>query len=96
MIAGIFSKVILTDGNVVFGFLLTLITVLVGLIVFFVSFIEFVKEKKAGINPALTSELTEAKNTDKLLEEKPFEPVQSVTENSTELLLVENKTRKIK
>ncbi|MCA1622464.1 MAG: hypothetical protein LC778_01455 [Acidobacteria bacterium] len=50
----------------------------------------------AKTNPALTSELTEAKNTGKLLEEKRFEPIPSVTENSTELLFVENETRKIK
>ncbi len=96
MISGIFFKVILTDNDVSFGTSLIFITVFTGLIIFFVSFIESVKEKKAGINPALTSELTEAKDTDKLLEEKPFEPVQSVAENSTELLSVKNKTRKIK
>ena len=32
--------------------------------------------------------------TNKLLEDKPFETISSVTENSTELLLVENKTRR--
>lgn len=37
----------------------------------------------------------ESKETAKLLEEKPFEPVPSVIENSTELFPVENKTRKI-
>ena len=36
----------------------------------------------------------EAKETGKLLEERPFEPVASVTENSTELFPIENKTRK--
>lgn len=35
------------------------------------------------------------KETTKLIEEKPFEPIQSVTENSTELLFVENKTKKL-
>ncbi len=59
-------------------------------------FNESLKEKKAKINPARSDELIEAKDTGKLLEEKHFEPVPSVTENSTELLLVENKTRKIK
>lgn len=37
----------------------------------------------------------ESKKTAKLLEEKPFEPVPSVIENSTELLPVENETRKL-
>lgn len=36
----------------------------------------------------------ESKKTGKLIEEKPFEPFGSVVENSTELLAVENKTRK--
>jgi predicted amidophosphoribosyltransferase len=36
-----------------------------------------------------------SKETAKLLEEKPFEPVPSVIENSTELFPIENKTRKL-
>ena len=35
-----------------------------------------------------------SKPTNKLIEDKPFEPIGSVTENSTELLHVERKTRK--
>lgn len=96
MISGIFYKVILTDNDVSFGISLIFITVFTSLILFFVSFIESVKEKKAGINPVLKSELTEAKDTGKLFEENFFEPIQSVTENSTELFSVESKTRKIK
>ncbi len=96
IISGIFLKVILTDNEVSFGISLIVITISMVLIILFVSFDLFVKERKAQINPALTSELTEKKDTGKLLEEKPFEPAQSVTENSTELLSVENKTRKIK
>jgi predicted amidophosphoribosyltransferase len=41
------------------------------------------------------AEQFESKETAKLLEEKPFEPVPSVVENSTELFPVENKTRKL-
>lgn len=96
MISGIFFKVILTDNEVSFGISLIVITISTVLIILFASFDVFVKERKAQINPALTSELTEAKDTGKLLEEKTFQPVQNVTENSTELLLVENKTQKIK
>ena len=36
----------------------------------------------------------ESKETRNLLEDKPFEPAASVVENSTELLHIENKTRK--
>ncbi|HEX8367032.1 MAG TPA: zinc ribbon domain-containing protein [Pyrinomonadaceae bacterium] len=38
---------------------------------------------------------SEAKETAKLLVDKPFAPVGGVTENSTELLFAENKTRKL-
>jgi len=41
-----------------------------------------------------TVEKFESKDIAKLLEEKPFEPVPSVVENSTELFPIENKTRK--
>lgn len=40
-------------------------------------------------------ERPESKETAKLLEEKPFEPVPSVIENSTELFPVESKTRRL-
>jgi Na+/melibiose symporter-like transporter len=96
IISGIFFKVILTDNDVSFGIIMICNTVIAGLMILLISFNQYVRERKAGVNPALTSELTEAKDTGKLLEEKPFELVPSVAENSTELLLVENKTRKIK
>ena len=38
----------------------------------------------------------ESKVTQKLLEDKPFEPLSSITENPTELLAAEQKTRKFK
>jgi ABC-type bacteriocin/lantibiotic exporter with double-glycine peptidase domain len=51
-------------------------------------------EDEAKTSPLTTDEL-EAKETAKLLEEKPFEPAaRSVTENTTGLLYVEQKTKK--
>jgi hypothetical protein len=94
IISSIFFKVILKDNNVSFGISLIVITVSTVWIILCASYFQFAKERKAQINPAMTSELTDKKDTGKLLEEKPFEPVQSVTENSTELLSVENKTQK--
>jgi hypothetical protein len=41
-----------------------------------------------------TTEQLESKETVKLLEERPFAPVPSVAENSTELIPIENKTRR--
>jgi len=62
----------------------------------FVVLNESIKEKKAKSNSALIEEIPESIKTGKLLEEKPFEPAATITENSTELLFVENKTQKIK
>ncbi len=42
------------------------------------------------------ADLPSQKETTKLLEEKPFAPVTSVTENSTELLFSSNKTKKMR
>ncbi len=92
----IFSKMILSGANVLAGILIIAFFIFAVLSLIFVILNESTKEKKAKINPALADELAGAKNTGKLLEEKPFEPVPSVTENSTELLFAENKTRKIK
>ena len=92
----IFSKMILSGANVLAGILIIAFFIFAVLSVIFVILNESTKEKKAKKNPVLADELTGAKDTGKLLEEKPFEPVSSVTENSTELLFAENKTRKIR
>jgi hypothetical protein len=42
------------------------------------------------------NEELESKETVKLLEDKPFEPVPQVVENTTELFPIENRTRKFK
>ncbi|HEX8130347.1 MAG TPA: hypothetical protein VF527_14680 [Pyrinomonadaceae bacterium] len=55
------------------------------------------ERSKAGANKferSRTEEL-ESKETVRVLEGKSFEPAQSVVENSTELLPIENKTRKL-
>ena len=73
---------------------------LIGFILFaflsliFVFFNEGLKEKKAKLNNAMTSKLEEKSDAARLLEDKPFEPLLSVTENSTDLLYTRNKTRK--
>ncbi len=90
------TKVVLTGTNVFAAVLPVAFFIFAILSLVFVVLNESLKEKKAKMNPALADEITEAKNTGKLLEEKHFEPAASVTENSTELLFVENKTRKIK
>ncbi len=92
----IFSRTILSGVNVLAGILLIAFLIFAILSLIFVFFNESLKEKKAKINPVLADELAGAKDTRKLLEERHFESVSSVTENSTEFLFAENKTRKIK
>jgi hypothetical protein len=76
-----------------------------GMIIFFlletilgaVGYYQRKERSKAGPNKfdQSATEQTESKATAKFLEAKPFEPVPSAVENSTELLPIENKTRKL-
>lgn len=95
MIYGIFTSMILTGNRVWFGILLIAFIVFAALLEVYVFLSEELKEKKEKYRFQPKNELAEPKITDKLLEEKPFEPVASVTENSTELLFVKNKTTKL-
>lgn len=88
------QKFIVSGTNVYAGLLLIAFFVFAFLSLVFVIFNESLKEKKAKLNYN-SNELTGAKDTGKLLEDKPFVPAAaSVTENSTELLLTKNDTRK--
>jgi len=89
------TKFVITGTNIFAAVLLISFFVFAFLSLIFVVFNETLKEKKQKINPGLSTELTEPKNTGKLLEEKLFEPAASVTENSTELLYAENRTKKL-
>lgn len=89
------TKVLLTGTNVFATVLLISFFVFAILSLIFVVLNESLKERRAKGNPRLVNELNEVKNTGKLLEDKPFEPAASVTENSTELLYTKNKTQKL-
>lgn len=91
----IITKVILSGNSVFGGIMLIAFVIFAALSLAYVVFNEDLKERKQKANPALANELAEGKETGKLLEEKPFEPVPSVTENTTDLLYAERKTRKL-
>lgn len=91
----IITKVILSGNSVFGGILLIAFIVFAALTLAYVAFNEDLKERKQKMNPTLKNELSEKQDTAKLLEEKPFEPVPSVTENTTDLLYAERKTRKL-
>jgi hypothetical protein len=100
----IYNKMILSGTNVSLGFFLIFLVIFGMLSLVYVFLNETLKKKKSLPNPVLNQETGakvenrefEKKDTARLLEDKPFEPVPSVVEDSTELLKVENKTRKIK
>jgi hypothetical protein len=94
LIYTVIQKYLVGGTNIYFAVLIVGFIVFAVLSLIFVVFNEDLKEKKAKLNPILKHELAEQKDTAKLLEEKPFEPAASVTENSTELLLVKNRTKK--
>lgn len=89
----IFVKFILTGVGVGFGILLILFLIFAVLTLLFVIYTEQLKEKKQNINKNMKREIIETPITDKLLEEKPFEPIPSVTEVTTNLLFVEPKRK---
>ena len=91
----IITKVILSGNSVFGGIMLITFIIFAVLSLAYVVFQEDLKERKQKVNATLQNELSEKRETGKLLTETPFEPAASVTENSTELLLVENKTRKL-
>lgn len=91
----IITKVILSGNSVFGGIMLIAFIIFSALALTYVALNEDLKEKRQKANPALQNDLPEKKDTAKLLEDKPFEPVPSVTENTTDLLYVEQKTRKL-
>lgn len=84
-----FGKNMLKMGVVIFFLLETILGV--------VGYYQRKERSKARANKfeQNTTEQLESKETVRLLEEKPFEPAQSVVENTTELFPVENRTRKL-
>ncbi|HEX8248065.1 MAG TPA: zinc ribbon domain-containing protein [Pyrinomonadaceae bacterium] len=94
LIYAIVEKFLVGGTSVYFAVLLIAFIIFAFLSLIFVIFNESLKERKAKINPALENELTKRKDAAKLLEEKPFEPAPSVTENTTGLLYAEQKTKK--
>ena len=71
--------------------------VFLGLLsLFFFNLPKFLDRKRINGEFSKDNENEETRKTEKLLSEGSFEPLSSVTENSTELLYAENKTRKLK
>lgn len=91
----IFSSMVLSGKNIFAGILLIAFMIFAALTLAYVVFNENLKEKKQKLNPSLTKDLAEKQEKIQLLDEKSFIPIHSVTENSTELFPIENKTNKL-
>lgn len=90
----IVSKLIFSGQNVFGGILLVAFIIFAALSLAYVFFNEELKERRKKTNPLFEIGAEKKIETGKLLEARPFEPIGSVTENSTELFHAENKTRK--
>lgn len=92
----IYFKMILFGAGVLEAFAIAFLFIFGFLTVFFFNYPKFFGEKPAGLRFRENVNELPAKDTSKLLEEKFIEPAAagSVTENSTELLQAESKTRK--
>ena len=95
IIYAVITAMILSGKQPWAGVLLVAFVVFAILSLAYVILSDELKEKKKNRNLLTKNELAEPKTTGKLLEEKLFEPIPSVTENSTELLYTKNKTRKM-
>lgn len=89
----IFNQLIWSGKNIFAGVLFIGFIIFAVLTLAYVILKEDLKERKQKTNPALANKTGGPRDTAKLLEEKPFEPIPSVTENSTELLFAERKPK---
>lgn len=90
----IITKVILTGNSVFGGIILIAFIVFAALTLTYVALNEDLKERKQKANPTLKNELSGKQVAANLLEDRPFEPIPSVTEDTTKLLFAEKNTRK--
>lgn len=93
MIYTIVVKFILSGSSIISGIIFILLLIFAVLGIAYVIFNESLKEKKlAAKNPHIEPSI-ESVDTGKLLDENQFEPVPSVTEDTTKLLRVRIKTK---
>lgn len=90
-----YYKIILFGSDIIFGaaFVAMIISGLLSVVFFNYSKLFMNLDKVNHRLPSPAESDSPGAPTAKLIEDKPFEPVPSVTENTTDLLTVENKAR---
>lgn len=94
----VITRIILGGGTLLEqfgGVLLALFIVFASLALTYVIFSEDLKERKQKRNPSLEDEVVNIHPMAELPSKNDFEPVPSVVEDTTDLLKVENKTRRL-
>ena len=91
----VYYKFLIFGKEIIGAIGLTAMVCLGLLSLFFFNLPKLLERKELSAEFSTNSEIEEARITEKLLSGGNFEPIQSVTENSTELLFVENKTKKL-
>lgn len=95
MIYWIVTKTILTGESFWGGILLIAFIVFAVLTLAYVILRESIKEKKEKLNPRSRANELESTYAVRQLDQGTFQPAVSVVEDTTDLLPVENKTRKL-
>lgn len=95
LIYAVLSRFVLSGTQPLVGLLLAAILLFAAPALAYVFWRESLRAKRANIEPFQPNEIDLTKNVRELDAETSFMPAQSVVESTTELLLVENKTRKL-
>lgn len=94
IIYSVLVKMILSGDNVTGGIIIIALTIFAVLSLIYVIYMKALKDNDRRLRRAQTIEISEGRKTAELLEEKPFEPIPSIAESTTNLLYAEQKTKK--
>jgi hypothetical protein len=95
LIIGVIFAMVVSGKDPVKGILLALFLTFASLALSYVFLNEVLKEKRKKFKATTATALSPAAETGKLLETGSFEPIPSIIEDTTNLLPVESRTRKL-
>ena len=95
LIIGVIFAMVVSGKDPVKGILLALFLTFASLALSYVFLNEVLKEKRKKLKATTATALSPPSETGKLLETGSFEPIPSIVEDTTNLLPVESRTRKL-